>query len=74
MPGILNHTSIYRDTNCLNVVEGQRVEYLGWVPGGPRFGSRGTVTLALKRKAVVNLGRGGVWNIPYHLLTIPKAA
>ena len=53
---------------------GQQVEYLGWVAGGPRFGSQGTVMRALRRKAVVDLGTAGTWNIPYHFLAIPTAA
>ena len=74
MPGMPRPASRYRARDCRNVVEGQTVEYLGWVPGGPRFGSQGTVRRTMKRKAVVDLGRGGTWNIPYHFLSLPRAA
>ena len=60
--------------DCRGVGPGQKVEYLGWVAGGPRFGSQGTVMRALRRKAVVDLGSAGTWHIPYHLLAIPRAA
>ena len=60
--------------DCRGVGPGQKVEYLGWVAGGPRFGSQGTVMRALGRKAVVDLGSAGTWHIPYHFLAIPRAA
>ena len=64
----------YSKVDCRDVGPGQKVEYLGWVAGGPRFGSQGTVMRALRRKAVVDLGSAGTWNIPYRFLAIPEAA
>ncbi len=74
MPGMPRPPSRPRVRDRRSVVEGQTVEYLGWVPGGPRFGSQGTVTRTLRRKAVVDLGPAGTWNIPYHFLSVPVAA
>jgi len=47
---------------------------MGNIHGGPRFGSTGVITEALRRKAVVDMGKSGIWNIPYHFLTLPQAA
>jgi hypothetical protein len=74
MPGMpeANAPRIVADPS--RVTPGQVVKYLGRVHGGPRFGVEGRVVQALKRKAVVDLGRAGKWHIPYYFLTIPEAA
>ena len=59
---------------CCSVHVGQQVVYMGSIHGGPRHGSSGVVTEALRRKAVVDMGKSGVWNIPYQFLTVPQAA
>ena len=74
MPGMPTPRTRYPMGEWGSVGPGQKVEYLGWVVGGPRFGSRGTVMRALRRKAVVDLGSAGTWHIPYHFLAIPRAA
>ena len=53
---------------------GQQVQYVGRVSGGPRFLSRGVVKQTLQRKAIVDLGHGGTWHIPYYFLEMPEAA
>lgn len=52
---------------------GQEVTYLGRVDGGPKFGARGIVVETKGRKVVVDLGRGGIWHIPYYFLAVPIA-
>lgn len=59
---------------CCSVAPGQAVIYTGKISGGPSFGSTGVVTQARQRKAVVDMGTSGVWNIPYYFLTTPQAA
>ena len=56
-----------------SLVPGQEVLYVGKIGGGPGFGARGIVRRALARKAVVDLGRWGIWHVPYHFLTLPHA-
>lgn len=60
--------------NCSSVAPGQEVLFLGSVSGGPRYGSRGVVKQALRRKAVVDLGLSGTWHVPYYFLALPQAA
>ncbi len=60
--------------HCGSVTPGQQVQYVGRVSGGPRFLSRGVVKQALQRKAIVDLGHGGTWHIPYYFLEMPEAA
>ena len=74
LPGIHSHPNTPMSATCCSVDVGQQVIYMGNVHGGPRFGSTGVITEALQRKAVVDLGKSGVWNIPYHFLTLPQAA
>ena len=74
MPGMPLPRQRYPMGNGRGVGPGQKVEYLGWVAGGPRFGSQGIVKRALRRKAVVDLGNAGTWHIPYRFLAIPRAA
>ena len=52
---------------------GQEVMYLGHVDGGPKFGARGVVIETKGRKVIVDLGRGGIWHIPYYFLALPIA-
>ena len=74
LPGMRhNHVNPKAET-CCSVHVGQQVVYMGAIHGGPRFGSTGVVTDALRRKAVVDMGTSGVWNIPYHFLTSSHAA
>ena len=74
LPGMhRNHLKPKAET-CCSVHVGQQVVYMGNIHGGPRFGSAGVVTNALRRKAVVDMGASGVWNIPYHFLTSSQAA
>ena len=57
-----------------DIAPGREVMYLGRLSGGPRQGARGIVKRILLRKAVVDMGRFGTWNIPYCFLAVPQAA
>ena len=74
LPGIHTRRSTPKSATCCCIHVGQQVVYMGKIHGGPRFGSAGVVTEALRRKAVVDMGKSGVWNIPYNFLTFPEAA
>ena len=74
LPGLHSHGHAPKSATCCSVHVGQQVVYMGTIHGGPRFGSSGVVTEALQRKAVVDMGTSGVWNIPYHFLGLPQAA
>ena len=74
LPGMQSQAGTQKSATCCSVHVGQQVVYLGSIHGGPKFGSSGVVTEALRRKAVVDMGSSGVWNIPYHFLTSPQAA
>ena len=74
LPGMRPQHWTPKSATCCSVHVGQQVVYMGSIHGGPRFGSSGIVTEALRRKAVVDMGKSGVWNIPYHFLTFPQAA
>ena len=74
LPGIHSHHHTPKSATCCSVDVGQQVVYMGNIHGGPRFGSTGVITEALQRKAVVDMGTSGIWNIPYHFLTLPQAA
>ena len=73
LPGMHSRSKPKTET-CCSVHIGQQVVYMGNIHGGPRYGSSGIVTEALRRKAVVDMGTSGVWNIPYHFLTSQRAA
>lgn len=74
MPGMAAYHRPPAVVTCCSVEPGQSVIYTGKVSGGPSFGSTGVVTQARQRKAVVDMGTSGVWNIPYYFLTAPQAA
>lgn len=74
LPGMHSSHIKPKTETCCSVHVGQQVVYMGNIHGGPRYGSSGTVTEALRRKAVVDMGTSGVWNIPYHFLTSQRAA
>ena len=74
LPGMHSHSHTPKSATCCSVHIGQKVVYMGSIHGGPRFGSSGVVTEALRLKAVVDMGQSGVWNIPYHFLTSSQAA
>lgn len=74
MPGMRDMTSEGHTPNCCTVEPGTEVLYVGKIGGGPRYGSRGIVKMALHRKAIVDMGRGGTWHVPYYFLGLTKAA
>ena len=74
MPGMAVSHRPPAVVTCCSVEPGQSVIYTGKISGGPSFGSTGVVTQARQRKAVVDMGTSGVWNIPYYFLTAPQAA
>ena len=53
---------------------GTEVLYSGYFAGGPRHGSRGVVRRASGRRAFVDMGRSGMWHIPYYFLSVPSRA
>lgn len=57
---------------CCDLAPGQSVVYVGKIMGGPRYGTRGIVKEALLRKAVIDMGKHGTWNVPYFFLTLPQ--
>jgi hypothetical protein len=68
MPKPVNNTV----ATCCELAPGQVVVYVGKIMGGPRFGTRGIVKQALQRKAVIDMGKHGTWNVPYFFLTLPQ--
>lgn len=74
LPGIHSHAASAKAATCCSVHVGQQVVYMGSIHGGPKFGSSGVITEAFQRKAVVDMGSSGIWNIPYHFLTLTQAA
>ena len=74
MPGMPRAANSRAVINCCDIAPGQPVVYMGKIYGGPRYGSQGVVKQTLQRKAVVDMGKMGTWNIPYYFLTCPQAA
>ena len=74
MPGMPDSPTITRIHGSGSIAPGQVVEYQGRIIGGPRFGLRGKVVRTRVRQAVVDMGPAGTWHIPYHYLTLPRAA
>ncbi len=72
MPGMPKRVSA-NITTCCELTPGQVVVYVGKIIGGPRFGTRGIVKQALQRKAVIDMGKHGTWNVPYFFLTPSQA-
>ena len=60
--------------SAAGVNTGQRVRYLGNVAGGPELGTLGVVQKIFARKAVVDMGKVGTWNVPYYFLAHVRAA
>ena len=54
--------------SATDVSTGEHVVYRGFVSGGPTNGTRGIVKQKYAKKAVVDMGSFGMWNIPYFLL------
>lgn len=74
MPGMPVTVRAEVHASCCKVSPGQEVLYVGTLNGGPPYGAHGVVKMTLLRKAVVDLGPEGTWNVPYHLLGMPNAA
>ena len=74
MPGMPSPAPAPAAANFATAWPGREVLYLGRVGGGPRYGSCGVVKRALLRKAIVDMGAGGTWHIPYYFLAVPQAA
>lgn len=72
MPGMPVPSRPKAVATCCDLAPGQHVVYVGKIMGGPRYGTRGIVKEALQRKAVVDMGRLGTWNVPYFFLTLPR--
>ena len=71
MPGIPSPALPSANASRANVWPGQEVLYIGRLKGGPRFGVRGVVKETLGRRAVVDMGRWGIWRVPYYFLSVP---
>ena len=74
MPGMPKASPNSAVASCCTVETGAEVLYIGKVGGGPRYGSRGIVKMALHRKAIVDMGHMGTWHVPYYFLGVPRAA
>ena len=72
MPGMPDPRHPTTVASCCELAPGQQVVYVGKIMGGPRYGLRGIIKQALQRKAVVDMGRHGTWNVPYFFLTLPQ--
>lgn len=70
MPGMPMPRMIRSVKKSTKITQGQMVQYLGHVNGGPKFGVEGIVLQTLKMKAIVDLGLLGRWHIPYFFLSI----
>ena len=70
MPGMPSIPRSEANATRYNLSPGQVVRYLGNLPGGPRYGSRGIVEGVLGRRAIVDMGRVGRWHIPYYFLSV----
>ena len=70
MPGMSSVSRSEANATRYNLSPGQVVRYLGNLPGGPRYGSRGIVEGVLGRRAIVDMGRVGRWHIPYYFLSV----
>jgi hypothetical protein len=70
MPGMPPSARASADASPSNVAPGHEVRYVGKVPGGPRYGTKGVVKRALGRRALIDLGRSGTWHIPYYFLAV----
>jgi hypothetical protein len=57
-----------------NVAPGTEVLYTGYFSGGPRHGARGVIKRASDRRAFVDMGRSGLWHIPYYFLSVHSKA
>ncbi len=56
-----------------NLDEGIEVVYMGNILGGPSVGAPGTIKKVYARKALVDMGSVGTWNIPYCFLSCAAA-
>ena len=56
-----------------NLDEGIEVVYMGNVLGGPSVGAPGKIKKIYARKALVDMGSVGTWNIPYCFLACAAA-
>ena len=80
MPGmpepLINEPPVpnYKIASGSDISSGQGVTYVGKIFGGPTYGSSGIVRKILPRKAVVDMGNNGIWNIPYYFLSTTLAA
>ena len=70
MPGMPELVHTHPATDCRSVAPGQQVLYLGEIRGGPRYGASGIIKEAFTRKAIVDMGQAGMWNIPYYFLAV----
>ena len=74
MPGMPRAQRLRPAASSQNVAAGTEVLYTGYFPGGPRNGARGVVRSASGRRAFVDMGRSGMWHIPYYFLSVHARA
>ena len=74
MPGMPKTQQSRVAASSQNVAAGTVVLYTGYFTGGPRRGSRGVVRRASGRRAFVDMGRSGMWHIPYYFLSLHSRA
>tara|TARA_B100000427_G_C15273131_1_gene491973 strand:+ start:66 stop:302 length:237 start_codon:yes stop_codon:yes gene_type:complete len=63
-----NNTTYDPISDFCNLNEGNDVVYMGNVLGGPSIGAAGKIKKIYARKALVDMGSVGTWNIPYCFL------
>ena len=66
---ILDQNNIAYVKNVTDKSTGEHVVYMGSVSGGPTNGAKGVVKQKYAKKAIVDLGNFGIWNVPYFLLS-----
>ena len=65
---LIDHSSLNFAKGSTDVNTGEQVIYRGFVNGGPTSGTKGVIKRKYARKAIVDLGTLGTWNVPYFLL------
>ena len=69
-----SHRDRVNSTAYVQVTTGQSVVYIGQIKGGPRYGTTGVVRRTMVKKALVDMGQSGAWNVPYYFLSSTQKA
>ena len=74
MPGMPKAQRSRAAATSQSAAAGTEVLYTGYFSGGLRHGARGVVRRASGRRAFVDMGRSGMWHIPYYFLAVASRA